>query len=353
MSAWTNEAVYVKSPWQFSIRKQEIALPGPGQMLLEIAACAVCGTDLHIADRMTQDWQVFGHEVAGVVLTVGEGVTRFAPGDRVALDSSAPCGRCATCLPRPYGRNRPDLCPKPTTYYGSSTMGFGRLLITPYECAVPVPPGMPAETACLVEPLGVSLDLVQTAEINPGDHVLVIGPGPLGLGAVFLARQAGAAYIWLAGRSRSRARLEAGSRLGADECIHVDEQPLSEYKFGARRPDKILITAPPPVIPEALQIAAFGATVAYIGIAWGPGAQVTFDADAFHFRKLSLRASHASPGTHAAECIRILAQAPELGTALVSHRFDLADIGSAMLTARDDRVNVVKMVMVQDVAGWR
>jgi len=346
MSTHENRSVYVKSPWQFEVHDNPVAEPGPGQLLVRIAACAACGTDFHVADRMAQDWQVFGHEVSGVVEAVGEGVTRFAAGDRVALDSSAPCGQCAICLPRPYGRGRPELCRTAATYYGSATMGFGKMLLTPQQCAVAVPQGMKLDVAALTEPLGVSKDLVETAQVGPGDHVLIIGPGPLGLGAAALARHYGAERVILAGRSRSEARMAAGEALGADLLICVDETPLAAYDFGRRRPDKILVTAPPQALAEAIAIAAFGGVVAYIGIAWGPGAKVTFDADAFHFNKMSLRASHASPGTHAAETIRLLADMPQLGAQLISHRFGLEETGPMLTALRDEKRTLKKAVMV-------
>ena len=157
MRAPANRSAYVKSRYQFEVRDVPLAAPGPGQLALEIAACGVCGTDLHIADRRAADWQPFGHEIAGVVRAVGAGVTRFAPGDRVALDSSAPCGRCAICQPAPYGRGRPDLCRTSMTYWGKGAMGFSRRMLTPQECAVRVPDAVPLDVACLVEPLGAQL----------------------------------------------------------------------------------------------------------------------------------------------------------------------------------------------------
>ena len=346
MSTHENRSAYVRSPWQFEVRDNPVGDPGPGELLVEIAACAVCGTDLDIVESLAEEWQVFGHEVAGIVRQTGEGVIRFSVGDRVALDSSAPCGECEICQPEPWGRGRPELCRTPATYWGSDAMGFGEMLVTPHECAVAVPDEMSLDVAALAEPLGVSLDLVQTAQVRPGDHVLVVGPGPLGLGAVALSKRAGAERVVLAGRSHSHARLETGDALGADEIVLVDQQPLADYDFGKRAPDRVLCTAPPAALPECIGLVAFGGTVAYIGIAWGPEAVIELDADDFHFRKLSLRASHASPGTHAAECVRLLREMPHLGEQLISHRFALDDIAGALETARDDRSSVKKMVMV-------
>jgi L-iditol 2-dehydrogenase len=338
-------AAYVKSAWNFEFRAIELAEPTADQLLVEVHACGVCGTDQHIADRTALEWQSFGHEAAGVVRAIGADVTRFKVGDRVALDSSAPCGTCHACLPQPYGRGRADLCPQPTSYWAAPAMGFSKHLIAPQAVAVAVPAHVSLDHACLVEPLGVCIDLVQVAEVSPNDHVLVIGPGPLGLGAVYMAQKAGAAHITLAGRASSQARMNAGIVLGADRLIEVDKTPLSRYDFGAHPPNKILVTAPPNTLPEAISIAAHGGVIAYIGIAWDASNAITLDADAFHFKKLQLRASHAWPGTHANESLRWLATDASLGATLVTHHFGLDDIERAMTTARDQRDTAIKVVV--------
>jgi L-iditol 2-dehydrogenase len=182
--------------------------------------------------------------------------------------------------------------------------------------------------------------------VKRGDHVLVIGPGPLGLAAITIAKRAGAERISLAGLSGSVARMNAGSALGADTLIEVDKNLLSDFDFGGRHPDKILVTAPPPVLPDAIKVAARGGTIAYIGIAWGPGACVEFDADDFHFRKLSLKGSFATPAMNAQSSIRLLAEVPELGRELISHRFTLEETPEMMLMARDDKERTVKKLVM-------
>ncbi len=342
---YANRSAYVLSPWQFELRDVPLDAPPPGHILVEVHACGVCGTDQHIADHYAQEWQAFGHEVAGIVSAVGAGVTRFAPGDRVALDSSAPCGQCDNCRAQPHGRARPDLCPQPLSYWGAPAMGFSQYVSSPQELAVHVPDHVALDIACMTEPLGVCIDLVRTAQVGPGDHVLVIGPGPLGLGAVFLAKQAGAARLSLAGRARAKARMAAGEALGADTLIDIDTTPLAGYDFGARKPDKVLVTAPPNTLPEAISLAALGGIVGYIGVAWDARTKVEIDADDLHFRKLSLRPSHAWPGIHAAHSLHLLSTYPELGQTLVSHRFGLDEIERAMLTARDDKAAAKKVVV--------
>jgi len=225
-------------------------------------------------------------------------------------------------------------------------MGFGDFIITPHECAVAMPDGMSFDVASLTEPMGVSIDITETAEVGVGDNVLIIGPGPLGLGAITASLHAGAGHVAVAGLSRSVARMKSAAALGADEIIEVDKTPVTEYDFGSFQPNKILVTAPPPSILDAIKIAPFGGTIAYIGIAWGPGAMIQFDADDFHFRKLSLRASFASPDVQAAKSIRLLHTAPELGRELISHTFRLDEIAGTMTMIRDDNEATVKKVVM-------
>lgn len=341
-----NRTTYVKSPWMFDIRSIPIGDAGPGQILVKIEACGICGTDIHTADRMADDWTPFGHEMAGEVVGVGDGVTRFVVGDRVALNTAAPCGKCPVCLPPPYGKGRPELCRTPATYWGGAYMGFGDYILSPAECAVMIPAGMTYDVASLVEPMGVSIDLVETADVEPGDNVLIVGPGPLGLGAIMAAKCAGANRITLAGRSGAVKRMAVGKALGADRIIEVDHTGLTEYQFGDDVPNKILVTSPPKSLIDAMSIAPFGATIAYIGIAWSPESQICFDADEFHFKRLSLKASFASPDTQSAKSMRLLQTQPQLGKELISHRFRLEEIEDAMLMSRDDHGrSVVKMVM--------
>jgi threonine dehydrogenase-like Zn-dependent dehydrogenase len=343
-----NRSAFVKSPWQFEIRENPVPEPGPGEILLDIAACGICGTDIHFADRAAPEWRLLGHEIAGIVRQVGPDVHRLKPGDRVAVDSAAPCGKCVVCLPLPFGRGRPHLCPNAVSFWAGPTMGFGDKLLSPHQCVVRAPEGMALDVACLAEPLAVSLEMVRMAEIGPGDHVLVVGPGPLGLAAVFLVRRAGAERIYLAGLSSSTARFAAGRALGADEVIHVDRTPLPTCSFDGRKPDKVLSTTPPEFLPDAIGAAALGGVITYIGIAWDETGKIEVDADYLHFQKLTIRPAHPSPGTRLGECLRILDSAPELARTLISHRFTLDTLEEAMNVARDESTGVVKVVVVNE-----
>jgi L-iditol 2-dehydrogenase len=215
-------------------------------------------------------------------------------------------------------------------------------MIAPAICAIPYE-GLSPDVACLQEPLGVAIDLVRLADIKPSSNVLIIGQGPIGLMATALVRRAGARRLFATGPASRPRRLELAKQFGADETFDSLQTPLSKFAYGCEI-DRILVTAPPRALPEAFEIASKGGIISYIGIAWGAGAKVTFDADAFHFKKLQLRASFASPALYGPEALRCLREGVVDGQALISHRFPLSQMQEAMDVARTDP-GAVKVVV--------
>lgn len=338
-------AAYVKTHYRFEMRERAVPDPGPGEVQLQIAACSICGTDLSIAAKTAKRWSLFGHEVSGVVTKIGAGVTRFAPGDRVALDSSAPCGECDLCR-----AGYPMECTNIQSYWDKS-MGFADYMVAPQQQVFPAG-DLPATVACLAEPLAVSIDMAAVADVGPGDRVLIIGPGPLGLLAIPECRRRQAERIWIAGRSHSVARMQAAEALGA-EPIAVDKTDLRKVDFGRRGVTRILLVAPPTEIPLAAQVGADGCIISYIGISWDKHGIIRFDADTFHFRRQQLRASMARPGTRAAEALDLMRSGSFDPRIVVSSTFALEDIADAMVQQRDDKRNAIKLAMVNPACAWQ
>jgi L-iditol 2-dehydrogenase len=336
---------FVKAPYDFEIREDTLADPAAGELLIEVAACSICGTDVAIAGKTASDWQPLGHEIAGVVRAVGDGAGRFAVGDRVALDSSAPCGSCERCQ-----AGRGIECGDTKSYWGG-TMGFADFLLAREQVVFPAG-NLPARHACLLEPTGVSIDMVDVAEVGAGDRVLIIGPGPLGLLAIPECRRRGAAYIGVAGRSHSQARLLAARQLGADEVILVDKTELTAHDFGRAGVNRVLVVAPPAMIPVAAEVSCRGSIISYIGIAWDATGTISLDADAFHFKRQQLRASMASPGTRGEAALALLSSGTFDPEIVLSHSFALADLPAMMATVRDDKAAAKKAVMVRETAAW-
>ncbi len=334
------KAAYVKAPFQFEVRDVPLRAITDGEILVRIRACGVCGTDMSTAASEAGEWQPFGHEISGIVEAAGSRVHAVAPGDAVVLESGTFCRACDDCR-----NGRVDLCNNGPNYWLKGPMGFSQFIIAPQEMAIPFT-GISHEHAALVEPLGVAIDMVKTADIELGNHVLVIGAGPIGLMAIALARLQGAARVYAASPSRSRKRIELARRFGADEVFLSDRGGFNASSFPRGGVDRVLVTAPPSTLPAALDAARVGGIVAFIGIEYGSRSTVSFDANVFHVRKLQLRASFAGPALYFPTALELIRTGRIDVASLVSHRFGLDDIARGFLALRDDKAAAVKGVMV-------
>ncbi|MFA5205019.1 MAG: alcohol dehydrogenase catalytic domain-containing protein [Lentisphaeria bacterium] len=305
--------------------------PQAGQILVRVRACGVCGTDLHEnPGTAAQEAVMTGHEIAGEVLELGPGVTGLTVGQKIVLDSATPCGRCDAC------RNaRQELCTDIQSFFFLNSFGYAEKMIAPAVSAMPCADLAP-EVATLQEPLGVAIDLVRLADLQPGlSNVLILGQGPIGLMATALAKRAGARRIFTTELASRGKRIELSRRFGADVCFDPAATPVEKYDFGCAI-DRILVTAPPKTLNGAFAVAAKGAIISFIGIAFGDGANVTFDANDFHFKKLQLRASFASPALFGAQALQFLREGVIDGPALLTHTFPLARLQEALDTARSN-----------------
>jgi L-iditol 2-dehydrogenase len=304
----------------------------PDCVRLRVEACGICGTDIHLASA---DGLVTGHEVAGTILERGEHVDGVALGAAVAVDSATPCGRCSACH-----NGRQELCTDIRSFWGS--FGYCREMVVPAISCLDST-GLDPVVACLQESLGVAIDMVRLAAIEPGQNVLLMGAGPIGLMAIPLLRRAGANRVFATGFRRRRARMEAALAFGADAFLDPGETPLREYRFGCPL-DRVLVTTPPPTLADAFGVAAKGGIVVFIGIAPGAGGACTFDANVFHFKKLQLRASYGSPALFGPMALGLLRDRVVDGQRLVTHTFPLARVAEAFdVAARDP--SAIKVVV--------
>ena len=192
----------------------------PGEVLVQVAACGICGSDVHGYDGSSGRRippLVMGHEAAGVVAEVGEGVSRFAVGDRVTFDSTVYCGECGYCL-----RGDINLCDN-RQVVGVSTPDFRRagafaeFVSVPERIVYKLPDEMPFADAAMLEAVSVALHAVAVSDLKGGETALVIGAGMIGLLTLQAARAAGCARVLVADVDRTRLKL--ATEMGADEVI--------------------------------------------------------------------------------------------------------------------------------------
>ena len=189
-----NPSAVLYGPHDVRIEDRPVPRPGAGQVLVEIAAVGICGSDVHyyehgrIGDYVVDAPMIIGHESAGTVLDVGAGVSPDRVGELVALEPGVPCRNCTQCL---HGRY--NLCPDVVFFATPPVDGsISRYVVIDAAFAHPAPAGMSAEQAAMAEPVSVGIWAARKTQLSAGDRVLVTGAGPIGLLAGQVARALGA-----------------------------------------------------------------------------------------------------------------------------------------------------------------
>lgn len=332
----TTRSAYIKAPWHLEMRDVELSEPGPDEILLKVDACGVCGSDLTAIKENKKEWGAFGHEIAGEVLETGAHVSNVSVGETVVMESTSYCGVCDLCR-----NGRADLCRKAANIFGRSAMGFSDMMIAPASGAVPYRNISP-EVACMAEPAGVAVDMVQVADIKLNDSVCVVGPGPIALMSIPLAFRQGAGRVVCVGKESHDVRLGLARELGA-ETTRI-RHALGELDELAQQFDHVLMTAPAKFIPDCFPFLRYGGELTYIGFGTGSG-DITFDANEFHRRKLQLRSSFASPGIYLPLVLDLFEKQILPGEKFISHRFPLGEMDAAFPILRDTPNDVTKMII--------
>lgn len=235
MSAETMRAVvqWGAEAGQVELREVAVPQPGEGEVLLRVRAAGVCGSDVH-QFHSTASWSValpvtLGHEFTGTIAALGPGVSGWTEGDRAVSETAAYiCGVCAYCRSGHY-----NVCPNRRGFgYGADGAMAGYVRV-PTRCLHAIPDALPFETAALTEPCCVAFNaLVERARIRPGDSVLVLGPGPIGLLCAAIARLHGAATVIVAGLSSDFPRLALAPRMGAGRTVDLGAEDALEVVAG-------------------------------------------------------------------------------------------------------------------------
>ena len=331
-------SAYLKAPWTIELRQVPLPdVPPAGHLLLKIDACGICGTDLTSAKESAKDWMPVGHEIAGTIAAIGPGCPEhLKAGMTVVLESSSFCGHCSLCH-----NGHSDLCNRGPNFWSQAAMGFSDYMITPACAAVPYLDLDPV-IACQAEPVGVAIDLVKTADIRLGDRVCIVGPGPIGLTAAALAKRSGAIRVLTIGCGRHADRLAFATNLGSE--VLATDSPLDTLNDLKHQFDHVLVTSPTGTIAPALSLLAVGGRLSYLGIGTDDGT-ISFNAHDFHFRKLQLRASFASPALYLPLALDLLRQGIVPGKAMASHVFTLERIAEAFATCADPKQGALKVVV--------
>lgn len=225
---------------RLGVEQRPVPHPGPGQVLIEVGLCGICGSDLHmIVEGWGQPGFVGGHEAVGVVAAVGDGASEWKEGDRVVVGPSPRCGECRRCT-----EGKPSQCEN-RNQMGSASEHQGSFAWYSLENAaslIRIPDGMPDRAAALAEPLAVALHGITRSGVAPGDSAMVFGAGPIGALSIAALAAKGVERIVVVEPGEARRKL--ASDLGATEVLEPGEletfQPWEPDSISARAVDVVL-----------------------------------------------------------------------------------------------------------------
>lgn len=320
--------------------------PGPGEIALRIAATGICGTDLGIekwgagyAGMMNKALPVtLGHETVGRVSALGDGVTGFAIGDPVVVNPAIACGRCAACV---AGDRVGCLDRHP----------FGMVLDGAFAGAVNVdatyayrlPDHVPLELGALVEPLSVGLYALDVAGFEPGQRVVVFGPGPIGQGVALLAKQLGAAEVVVVG-FRDEARFNTLRALGIAQLFDASEEgALDRLRELAGAGFDVAVEAAGvgAVVNQALAMLRPQGVLALSGLG---ESEAAVNIGLVVRNRLQIRGASRIPPRIWPRTIDLLAADPPAYTPLITHRLPLAQGLEAFALARSGQASKILLL---------
>lgn len=328
---------------------------GAGEMLVRVEACGVCPTDIKkIHKGLLPPPRIFGHETAGVVARVGRGVVRFREGDRVALHHHVPCRDCFYCREGSYAQCARYKQNGTTAGFEPAGGGFAEYVLARdwivEQGAIPVPDGVLAEEAAFVEPVNTCLKAVQKADVRPGQTVLVVGQGPIGLILMQLARLTGAEVVT---SDLLEDRLAKSGDLGASRALDARSDVAGELRrmTQGRGADRTLLAAVgQAAFSQAVDATRPGGRI-MVFAATSPGETAEVDLGTLCAAEKDIVTSYSASVDVQDQASRLVFGREVRVRELISHRLPLSEAPRAVDLAARAEPGILKVVL--DIAQTR
>ncbi|NQV34004.1 MAG: alcohol dehydrogenase catalytic domain-containing protein [Phycisphaeraceae bacterium] len=327
----TMKAIRYYGPQDIRVEEVDVPQCGDNEIRVKVDACAVCGTDLKAyksGNPRIKPPQIMGHEFTGLVDIVGSDVTGFADGDRVVMATSVSCGQCAYC-----DQGNPNLCvdvaPMGFTYAG----GMAEWVVIPNRAlanghVIKVPETVKPEHAALAEPVSCAVNSIENSVIRPGDVVVVIGAGPMGIINGCVAKQQGAAKIILAEINPDR--LRQGAAFGFDQLVDPANQDLQQIvmdETDGLGANVVIVAAPaaPPQEQAPALVRKRGTVCLFASLPVG-GHLLSMDSRAIHYNEIRVVGTSDSTPAHVEAAVDMISQGTIPVEKLASHILPMDDV---------------------------
>jgi 6-hydroxycyclohex-1-ene-1-carbonyl-CoA dehydrogenase len=329
-------AVYHGNGSGLTVEEWPMPAPGAGEILVDVAACGVCHTDLHYLDHGTPTFKpppiILGHEVAGMVAGIGAGVETFAVGDRVLLPAVLTCGKCEACR-----TGRENVCEDGMMLGNHMDGGYAEYIVAPAKDAFHLPEEIPlVEGAIIADALTTPYHaVVNRGRVRPGDAVVVVGAGGIGLNIIQMATVVGAHVVAV---DVAEEKLAWASRLGAAETVHapsvdrVDKAVRQAIGGGADIAFEAVGRAA--TQEQAMACLKTGGRLVLVGYSPEP---MSLNAGRVMFRELEIVGSLGCRPVDYPRVIELARQGKLKVAELVTHRFHLDEIALAFDALRNGK----------------
>jgi L-iditol 2-dehydrogenase len=346
-------AAVLFGPNDLRVVDKPVPVPGPGEVLVKVAMCGTCGTDLKLQTHPFPNQPPFGrftpgHEWTGTVVGLGETVDELAVGERVAIEAHHGCGRCDNCVLGMYTAclNYGNLAKGHRATGMTVDGGFAEYAVHHVSSLYRLPDNLSWEDAVLVTTAGTSLyGLDAIGGYVAGQSVVVIGPGPVGLMTVQACKALGAAPVLLIGTRAGRLKL--GSRLGADCVVDATREDPVKVVRGATDglgADVVIEASGAMAAPQqAVEMVKRGGKILFLGFYPAP---VTFDLSSAIRDDVTLYTTRGEGASSVKRALSLAAQGKIRGRELVTHHFPLEAIQEGFRVVRERDGDPIKVVFV-------
>jgi L-iditol 2-dehydrogenase len=332
----------LQEPLRMQVEEFEKPTIGPGEVLIKVAACGVCGTDVEAYQgKVPRGWTItypfrMGHELTGTVVEVGEDVPNFNPGDKVVADGRLTCGYCYYCR-----RGMFSACENQGYFSG----GLAQYSNYPFQNLTKIPEGVTLEEAAFAEPLGCVINGQSKLDVPLGSVAMVIGDGPIGLLHIQLLRHQGAFTVMV---GMLEHRLAIAKELGANVVINAATEDVGKIvrEVSDGRGADIVVNAvgKAAVLRQAIDLAARRGQILYFAATLEPSVEV--DLDLIHYKELRLIGSYDSLVAHYEQALTLIRAGIVKVKPLVSHRLPLEEVQSGYEIAR--KQEGVKVLIIHE-----
>ncbi|PRY66259.1 L-gulonate 5-dehydrogenase [Vreelandella songnenensis] len=336
------KAFQVNAPHDFKVAEVDVPTPAPGEVLVRVAFAGICGSDMHIIhgdNAFVRFPRITGHEFAGVIEALGEGVPDVSVGDRVCVDPVISCGTCYPCR-----INRPNVCSALEVIGVHRDGGFEEFVCVPAANVHQVPEHIALDAAALVEPYTIAANVLDRMQPHRGDRLLILGAGMIGMTILQMARAMGIDEIIVTDVIDER--LSAAKALGATHVLNSRTQDVEKEILALTEGEGVPLIADaacvPALLPQMLRLASPAGRIGLLGFSVQPSDLIQLEVIK---KELTLVGSRLN-NRKFPEVLALMASGKLDPLALVSHRLPLGEMPDA-IEMLDHRPEEARKVLIQ------